>query len=349
MPSASVTRTLLAALAVAALTACGDGVTSVRAGTGGPAAESATPGPTASATATPDDVVTATVAPPTFASASASPSAAPKPAETSRPPARRDPDQKYAVTALVLENAKHGPELCVGGVATSMPPQCGGVPVTPFSWDDIAGEESQGGTTWGEARFVGTFDGRVFHLTEPPGRPERRDDEPGSLDDTFPTKCAEPAGGWVVDSRRTGSDDLDAATSYANSRPDVAAVWLSYPDGGPAGSDDYDSHAKTVLNLAFTGDLDEHRRAARAVWGGGLCVTELPRTRASLSRAQDELGAARAEAAAAGVHLYGSNVDEIRNRVEASVLIDDEVSRRWVEDRFGKGVVVLKGIFRPVG
>ena len=346
MPSAPVTRRLLAAFAVVALTACSDGATSLRARSGDPSAESATP--SAPATATPDAVVTATVAPPASASPSASPSAAPEPAETTRPPARRDPDQKYAVTALVLENAKHGPELCVGGVATSLPPQCGGVPVTPFSWDDVDGEESQGGTTWGDARFVGTFDGRVLHLTEPPGPPEPQRGAPDSLDERFPTKCAEPAGGWVVDSRKTGSDDLDAATAYANGRPDVAAVWLSYPDGGPAGSDDYDSHEKTVLNLAFTGDLDEHRRAVRAVWGGGLCVTELPRTRASLSRAQDELTAARKEAAAAGVYLYGSGVDEIRNRVQASVLIADEIARRWVDDRFGKGVVVLKGIFRPV-
>ena len=51
-------------------------------------------------------------------------------------------------------------EICVGGVAESLPPQCGG-PVLEgdFSWDDVAPQRS-GDVTWTDTAWwaVGTYD-----------------------------------------------------------------------------------------------------------------------------------------------------------------------------------------------
>ncbi len=79
-----------------------------------------------------------------------------------------DPDaQHYETVTTVLESAEHGPELCVGGVAESYPPQCSGPSVAGWSWDLLEGEQSANGTTWVEGYLVGTWDptAHVFTVT----------------------------------------------------------------------------------------------------------------------------------------------------------------------------------------
>src|SRR5688572_3418701 len=46
-----------------------------------------------------------------------------------------DSEQLYEADGIVLEDDSHGPELCLGGVALSLPPQCGGVPLANWEWD----------------------------------------------------------------------------------------------------------------------------------------------------------------------------------------------------------------------
>lgn len=277
----------------------------------------------ASACAAPDRVTVGS-------SASSSPPATGTPSASVGLPAGRDPAQRYEVTATVLQSPEHGPELCVGGVALSLPPQCGGPPVVPFSWDDVTGEESVNGTTWAEVRLVGTFDGVAFHPTERPATPTTASPAP---EPSFPTPCQDPR---VVDPAKSSDTDQDATIAHARSQPDVAGVWLSRPGG------------RLVLNLAFTGDLARHEREARARWGGGLCVTGHARSMAELERAQQAFSDARAEAMAAGVDMYGSGIDEVRNVVTVTLLIADDASRRWVDARFGAGTYELTGSFRPV-
>ena len=271
------------------------------------------------------------------------PSATTTPSATAVP-AGRDPAQRYAVTATVLEGGGHGPQLCVGGIAQSLPPQCGGPDVAPWDWAKVTGEEEVNGTSWGEYRLAGTYDGRVFHLTEPPGPPEPRPSTPSPLD--RPSPCPEPAGGWrVTDPSKTGEAAEGAVHAYANTQPDLAAVWLTWPDGAPTGEGS--TEADAVLNLAFTGDLDRHRREAAARWGGPLCVTSLPRPRRVLSALQDAIFAKRDEAMAAGVHLLSGSVNEIENRVEIGVLIADDVTRRWIEEHYGPGITIT-GALQPL-
>ena len=77
-----------------------------------------------------------------------------------------DPAQLYEADGIVLEDAGHGPELCLGGVLLSLPPQCGGVPLANWDWNAVDGEQSGSGTTWGEFHVVGTYDDGVLTVTE---------------------------------------------------------------------------------------------------------------------------------------------------------------------------------------
>jgi hypothetical protein len=55
------------------------------------------------------------------------------------------------------------PELCLGPVAESWPPQCGGPPIEGWDWADHRGMfESQQDTRWGEFVVAGTWDGATF-------------------------------------------------------------------------------------------------------------------------------------------------------------------------------------------
>ncbi|MBW3549122.1 MAG: hypothetical protein KY452_13460 [Actinobacteria bacterium] len=69
---------------------------------------------------------------------------------------------RYTATTTVLESPDHGPQLCLGGVQESYPPQCGGPDVIGWDWDVVQGEESANGTTWGTYTVVGTWDGEAL-------------------------------------------------------------------------------------------------------------------------------------------------------------------------------------------
>lgn len=79
-----------------------------------------------------------------------------------------DSTQAYETSAGVLESPDHGPEI-VFGFLDSYPPQGSGLPIANWDWEAAADSESATGTTWGGSyRIVGTWDGSVFTLTEPP-------------------------------------------------------------------------------------------------------------------------------------------------------------------------------------
>ncbi len=66
--------------------------------------------------------------------------------------------------ATVMDTGR--PELCLGPVAESYPPQCGGPPITGWRWADHEGTfDQQGDVRWGEYVVTGTFDGQGFTAT----------------------------------------------------------------------------------------------------------------------------------------------------------------------------------------
>jgi hypothetical protein len=254
--------------------------------------------------------------------------------------------RRYETTDTVLQSRDHGPELCLGMVWTSFPPQCRGVPITNWRWDEVEGHQTAGSTTWGRYHLVGTYDGASFtvlraDLAPPVRRPsheERFKDEPKS-------PCPEPEGGWPVpDPSRRSEPYLAPVTGAARAEPDFAGVWLSYLE--PMGHNVAEEPGEFVLNVAFTGDLERHERELRSLWGGRLCVTRQQRSYRQLLEIQRELhGAAGAEL---GLHVLSTGIREDANAVSLQVVVLEERARQALDTRYGVGAVQATARLTPV-
>jgi len=103
----------------------------------------------------------------------------------------------YEADAFVLDEPDREPVMCFGGVADSLPPQCGGIPVVGWDWTAVEGEETASNTTWGSFHLAGTYDGSAFTILE--AGPVA--DEPSGVD-PVDTPCPEPEGGGRLSIRR---------------------------------------------------------------------------------------------------------------------------------------------------
>jgi hypothetical protein len=241
-----------------------------------------------------------------------------EPAGTAADPTA-EPGDRYTTTVTVIDGLGL-PQLCTL-VLGSYPPQCGeGIEVLGWDWTGLDGSETAGIVRWGEYFVIGTYDGTRFTVTEPPTpapppAPESRPVLP-------PTPCPAPPQGWgVIDAATTGDDALSAAVAYAEAQPDYAAVWLD----------------SSILNVKFTGNLERHERALRAVWGGALCVSMGERTAAEVeairAALQDELSPMGTAILAAG-------------RILLWVVVDDGLQQR-LDDRYGAGLVEVSALLVP--
>jgi hypothetical protein len=129
---------------------------------------------------------------------------------------------RYAATVMDTGS----PELCLGPVAESYPPQCGGPPLEGWDWAAYEGAyDQQGDVRWGVFFVTGTWDGTTFVVAsaEPgdgsiPTEPELPPppDDPPSTDEL----------GRIADEVR----DLGRATgAYANEAQ--VLVDVPYDDG----------------------------------------------------------------------------------------------------------------------
>lgn len=256
------------------------------------------------------------------------------------------PDQRYEANATVLESPEHGPQLCLGSIALSLPPQCGGPDIVGWSWDAVDDEEVANGTTWGSYRVVGTYIDDVFTLTERATSPEPSLAD-GGFEVDFASPCAAPAGGWtVVDPATATEDGQQAANNYALAQADYAGSWVD-PSINPALADGFDpgdeavadDPTKLVLNVRFTGDLERHTEELRGRWGGPLCVTAAEHTSSELEAIQAELSGVPG--------LLESSTDVVMNQVFVRVIVDDGVQQR-LDARYGEGVVRVTSALSPV-
>jgi hypothetical protein len=111
------------------------------------------------------------------------------------------------------------PELCLGPVAESWPPQCGGPPLADWDWGDRQGMfERQGDVRWGEFAVTGTFDGTTFTVTD--AVPAALYDPPELEEPTYPPP----------------------ATSYSQARLDEIAETLGSELAGAQGAFVTDGH-----------------------------------------------------------------------------------------------------------
>jgi len=255
-------------------------------------------------------------------------------------------EQRYRATATVLQNRDHGPELCLGFVADSFPPLCGGLPITNWRWDQVEGEQVADGTTWGTYRLVGTYDGARFTVvrSEVPS-PTSGPSAPEGFKDEFRPACPEPAGGWEVpDPSRRSERSLGPVTRAARAQPDFAGMWISHL--APMDHNVAEDAGEFVLNVAFTGDPARHQAQLRPRWGGRLCVTRQQRSYRELLRIQHELqGSAGKEL---GLRVLGTSIDEYANAVDLQVVVLEEQPRAALEARYGAGAVQATAALNPL-
>ena len=66
--------------------------------------------------------------------------------------------------ATVMDTGR--PELCLGPVAESYPPQCRGIPLRGWDWGERRDQyDSSGDVRWGQFAVTGTFDGTALTVT----------------------------------------------------------------------------------------------------------------------------------------------------------------------------------------
>jgi hypothetical protein len=101
----------------------------------------------------------------------AGPAPATSPAPTMAPPVAAVPPADGPVTGqgTVLQTPDGPPQLCLGAVAESWPPQCRGVPLDGWDWATAGPHETadlQGRQTrWGTYAVTGRFDGTTMTVT----------------------------------------------------------------------------------------------------------------------------------------------------------------------------------------
>jgi len=184
---------------------------------------------------------------------------------------------------------------------------------------------------YGWFELVGTYDGKRFTLTEPPGYPYPH---PSGPVDDFRSPCSPPAGGWqVIDDATATEAALQEAIALASSLPGGAGVWIDQ-NGGE------NDPKKLVLNARFIDDLPGNEARLRDLWGGALCVSPATRTTADLTRVQAEL------ATLPGVLSTG--IDTLANQVTAEVYVATDARRQELAARYGPDTVVLTGFLEPV-
>ena len=251
---------------------------------------------------------------------------------------------RYRAVGTVLEATGKGPQLCLGAIAASLPPQCSGPGIVGWSWQTIP-HEQHGGTRWGSFVVVGRYDGTSFTLTEPATVPGAHDTQP--LDQPqLDTPCPTPSGGWHPPDPATATyPAFETAFRVAGQQAGFGALWIdqqgALDDGSTAGATAVaNDPTHFVLNVTTTGDVAAMERVLRTVWGGSLCVTRARRTSAEL---------ARTRAALTGTPgMLSVSSDDRAGQVLLTVLRATSGLRRDLDHRFGAGAVRLTGALQPI-
>ena len=265
---------------------------------------------------------------------------------TAVPAAAGEVTTTYPVT--VLDDGTSGPQACLGGVATSDPPQCGGPDLPGWRWaDHRGGYQTSRGVRWGEFVLTGTFDGRALDVTEvePPESAPAYPEEP-----LRGTPCPAPAGGWrAVDPELTTEQAMNETFARAAQLPGYSQAWMDQsinPVFDPSGEvrpedvDKMNDPRRIVLNVAVTGDLQDAEAALRETWGGALCVSQGLVTQARRDEIQEDL----VDVDFGFLSGLGGGGPE---PLELVVVHDDGSIQAWLDQEHGAGVVEVRSALQP--
>lgn len=250
-----------------------------------------------------------------------------------------------------------GPELCLGGVAESLPPQCGGPRLRGWDWAELDGHfEEAHGVRWGDFHVVGSYDGGghdgVVTVEEVTPASEWGG-EPPSYDEGSSTPCPEPAGGWqVVDPELTTTATLERVLRVAQQLEGYAGGWvdqsinpasdrLEDPDHAFTPEDEraMNDPTLTIVNVRVAADVAAAEAELRTVWGGPLCVSGADRTEAELRSIQQDLTTTPG--------FLSVGIDVGTGSVELSVIHDDGTLQDALDDEYGAGVVLVESASVP--
>lgn len=259
--------------------------------------------------------------------------------------------------ATVLDDGT-GPQLCLGPIAMSYPPQCGGPAITGWDWADWTGAYTEAsGVRWGAFWVAGHYDEEsdAFTVTDAEPGDEHVWPETEQTAWDFSSPCSAPAGGWAVrDAALTTAATLDAALSYAATSPGYASAWVDQSPNPlwntePAtdeGWAEYEAAMNdpllTILNVRTSGDVAALETALQERWGGMLCVSAAERSEAELGVIQEEL-----TAGALGRPL-SAGTDAVSGRVLVDVMVDDGTLQQAADERYGAGLVVVTAALVPL-
>ncbi|WP_345216682.1 hypothetical protein [Georgenia halophila] len=238
-----------------------------------------------------------------------------------------------------------GAELCLGAVAESLPPQCGGPKLLGWDWADQNGSfEEVDGVRWGQFLVVGEYDGSditVTDVTRAAVWQGPAPEEPG-----FSTPCAEPDGGWqVVDPQLTGEEAMNDALAVTAGLEGYAGSWVDQSVNPASGGDPEEVEramndpTKLVLNVRVAGEPAVAEERLREVWGGALCVSAAERTEAELLELQEQLGDLPG--------LLSSGVSVVQNRLDVQVTYDDGTLQERLDAEHGDGAVHVESALIP--
>ncbi|CAM3676284.1 hypothetical protein [Nocardioides zeicaulis] len=233
------------------------------------------------------------------------------------------PDGAVRTPGLVtVIDGGQGPEMCLGAVAESAPPQCSGPALADFDWGQVGAQEAAG-VRWGSYALTGTWDGTTFTVT---------DAIPAALYDAAAAPEVgglKPAceGAVATDPSRATPEDMDATLAAASALPTYATAWLS----------------GQTISVAVTGDAEAAEAAEaelRTTWGGLLCVTTVQRTDADLNAVNQELQAALSDR----LLTSGSTAPD---SLDAEVVYDDGSIQDWADTTWGDGLVRVTSALLP--
>lgn len=271
------------------------------------------------------------------------------------------PGRELIGSGWVLESPDHGPQLCLGFLMTSNPPQGSGPDITNWDWASVTGHETLDGTTWGDYTVVGTYARGVFTLTRPPvvrpAAPVSEEPDVDPHDDSrlagppvsSVTPCVPPPGGWrVVDDATTTTEAMEDAMHVAGRLSGHVDSWLEDLDaslvgelddsGEPVTAGRMPEPGRAVVHVVVSGDAREAEATLRRTWGGALCVTRrVGITAARLRRIVEE------------VHVRPGvlTTSAGRDRVSAYVVHDDGTLQEELDGRYGPGRVHVVSALQP--
>ncbi|RYB94874.1 hypothetical protein EUA93_11240 [Nocardioides oleivorans] len=250
------------------------------------------------------------------------PAASGEPTSSASPDGAPDPvpDGEVRTSGLVtvLDDGS-GPQLCLGAVAESYPPQCGGPAVVDFEWGDVGFEEAAG-TKWGSYALTGTYDGTEFAVTD--AIPAALYDTMGEpTDDPLAAACDDAT---TTDTQKATPEDMDATLAAASALPGYATAWLS----------------GNTINVAVTEDPEGAESTLRETWGGMLCVTTVEKTDADLNAINTELQAELGDRLLTSGSFRPDSLD-------AQVVFDDGSIQDWADETWGDGLVTVTSALVP--